>query len=313
MKSKMINRVHVEGWVYDHKLTSKVSGEKSKNPGTTFINGTLDIATDDNCLNIVTIHYTYVTPVTKQGKPNATYNALNAILTDDKTVVKVGKENAVKVRADTSIGLNEFYSDRSGKEELISAKRNEGGFIHIITDALGATEYDRNNFEVDTVITKVREVEADPERKLDAKVIISGYAFDFRNALLPVDFVAYKQSAQDYFLGLEASEKNPTFIKLKGSQVSQTVVRTVIEESAFGDEPDVKEFKNTVREFVVTRATPPYEWDSEDTITAQEMKEALANREITKAEIKQRQDEYNASRSGVKAPTATVTEGDYDF
>lgn len=310
---KMINRSHVEGWVYDHKLTSKVSGEKSKNPGTTFINGTLDIATDDNCLNIVTIHYTYVTPVTKQGKPNATYNALNAILTNEKTVVKVGKENAVKVRADTSIGLNEFYSDRSGKEELISTKRNEGGFIHIITDALGATEYDRNNFEVDTVITKVREVEADPERKLDAKVIISGYAFDFRNALLPVDFVAYKQSAQDYFLGLEASEKNPTFIKLKGSQVSQTVVRTVIEESAFGDEPDVKEFKNTVREFVVTRATPPYEWDSEDTITAQEMKEALANREITKAEIKQRQDEYNASRNGVKAPTAIVTEGDYDF
>ena len=64
---------------------------------------------------------------------------------------------------------------------------------------------------------------------------------------------------------------------------------------------------------MVTRATPPYEWDSEDTITAQEMKEALANREITKAEIKQRQDEYNASRSGVKAPAATVTEGDYDF
>lgn len=309
---KMINKVHIEGWVYDHKLTSKVSGEKAKNPGVTFINGTIDIATDDNCLNIVTIHYSYVTPVTKQNKPNATYNALNAILTDNKTVVKVGKENAVKVRADTSIGLNEFYSDRNGKEELVSAKRNEGGFIHIITDALGEKDTDRNNWEADTVVTKVREVEADPERNLSAKVVISGYMFDFKNALLPVDVVAYKESAQNYFLGLEASESNPTFIKLKGQQVSQVIIRTVTEESAFGDEPDVKEFKNTVREFVVTGALPPYEWDSEESITAQEMKEALASREITKAEIKQRQDEYNASRS-TKAPAAAATEGEYHF
>lgn len=309
---KMINKVHIEGWVYDHKLTSKVAGEKAKNPGVTFINGTVDIATDDNCLNIVTIHYSYVTPVTKQNKPNATFNALNSILTDNKTVVKVGKENAVKVRADTSIGLNEFYSDRSGKEELVSAKRNEGGFIHIITDALSEKDADRNNWEADTVVTKVREIEADPERNLPAKVVISGYMFDFKNALLPVDVVAYKESAQNYFLGLEASESNPTFIKLKGQQVSQVIIRTVTEESAFGDEPDVKEFKNTVREFVVTGALPPYEWDSEESITAQEMKEALASREITKAEIKQRQDEYNASRS-TKAPAAAATEGEYHF
>lgn len=309
---KMINKVHIEGWVYDHKLTSKVAGEKAKNPGVTFINGTVDIATDDNCLNIVTIHYSYVTPVTKQNKPNATFNALNSILTDNKTVVKVGKENAVKVRADTSIGLNEFYSDRSGKEELVSAKRNEGGFIHIITDALSEKDADRNNWEADTVVTKVREIEADPERNLPAKVVISGYMFDFKNALLPIDVVAYKESAQNYFLGLEASESNPTFIKLKGQQVSQVIIRTVTEESAFGDEPDVKEFKNTVREFVVTGALPPYEWDSEESITAQEMKEALASREITKAEIKQRQDEYNASRS-TKAPAAAATEGEYHF
>jgi hypothetical protein len=313
MKSKMINIVNLEGWVYDHKLTKKVSGATSKNPGTEFINGTIDIVTDDAGLNVVTIHYSYVTAVTKQGKSNSTYVALNSIIENEKTVIKVGKENATKVRANTSIGLNEFYSDRTGKEELVSAKRNEGGFIHIITDALEADENKRNTWEADTVITKVREVEADPERKLAAKVIISGYVFDFRNALLPVDFVAYKQSAQDYFLGLEASEKNPTFIKLKGSQISQTVIRTVTEESAFGDEPDVKEFKNTVREFVVTRATPPYEWDSEDTITVQEMKEALANREITKAEIKKRQDDYQASRAAAATTKTTVNDGDYKF
>lgn len=305
---KMINSVRVEGWLYDHNLSVRTAGATSKNPGVSYINGTVDIATDDETLNIVTIHYSYVTPVTKSGKANATYNTLNLIMTEDKSIVKVGKENAIRLRADTSIDLNEFYSDRSGEDQLISAKRNEGGFIHIVTDSLPEKQTERNHWEADTVITKVREVEEDTERQLPSKVIISGYVFNFRNALLPIEVVAYQQSAQDFFLGLEASEKNPTFIKLKGQQISQVTIRTVTEESAFG-EPDVKEYKNTVREFVVTSALPPYEWDSEDTITAREMKELLAAREITKAEIKRRHDEYNAMRG---AKTA-VTAGTYNF
>lgn len=308
---KTINSVHVEGWLYDHKLSQRVTGANSRTPGVEFINGSVDIATDDAALNIVTIHYSYVTAVTKSNKPNATYNALATIMNDNKSIVAVGKENAVKVRADTSIGLNEFYSDRNGTEELVSAKRNEGGFLHIVTDTLDEDEAKRNRWEADTLITKVREVEADPERNLPSKVVVSGYIFDFRNALLPVEFVARKQSAQNYFLGLECSDKNPTFIKLKGQQVSQVTVRRVEEESAF-DEPEVREFKNTVREYVITRATPPYVFDSEDTMTINELKEALANREITKAEIKKRQDEYQATRNA-KTPAATVAEGDYNF
>jgi len=30
----MINRTHVEGYLYQHSLTLKTSGENSKNPGT---------------------------------------------------------------------------------------------------------------------------------------------------------------------------------------------------------------------------------------------------------------------------------------
>ena len=41
---KMINRTRIEGYVYEHKLEKKISGENSKNPGTEFITGTLNIA-----------------------------------------------------------------------------------------------------------------------------------------------------------------------------------------------------------------------------------------------------------------------------
>ena len=55
-------------------LSLRVSGENSKNPGTQFINGTIDIATDDAVTNIVTVHFTYVTPkYAKSGSDNATF------------------------------------------------------------------------------------------------------------------------------------------------------------------------------------------------------------------------------------------------
>ena len=37
MKAKMFNQTHIEGALYQHDLTLKVTGENSKNPGTEFI------------------------------------------------------------------------------------------------------------------------------------------------------------------------------------------------------------------------------------------------------------------------------------
>ena len=131
MKKTMINQSHIEGYLYEHALEVKVTGENSKNPGTTFISGTVSIATDNEMVNIVPVHFTYVTPVTSTGKANATFDSLNNVVNGTfGSVMKHGVENAVKLRIDSAIGLNEFYTDRNGKEELVSAKRNEGGFVH---------------------------------------------------------------------------------------------------------------------------------------------------------------------------------------
>ena len=52
----MLNRTHIEGYLYEHALEKKVTGPNSKNPGTEFISGTVSIATDDAMTNIVPIH-----------------------------------------------------------------------------------------------------------------------------------------------------------------------------------------------------------------------------------------------------------------
>lgn len=306
---KVINKTHIEGPVYQHSLELKVSGPDSKNPGTEFITGNIEIATDDAGINIVPVHFTYTTATFgKSGKVNETFNTLkNFIDGVYKTIMKDGADVATKVRIDSAIGLNEFYADRNGVEEFVSVKRNEGGFVHV-TSTIDENEKNRNTFDVDMVITKVRRVEGDPEKNTTDKVIVGGAIFDFRNNLLPVEFSVVNASGMDYFENLGASNSAPVFTHIKGAQVSETIVRTITEESAFG-EPSVREVKNTRKDFVITWASQdPYLWDDESSITAAEMREAMASRETTMATIKQRNDAWKASR-GQAAPAAPAPGG----
>ena len=306
---KMTNTTHVEGLLYEHKLELRESGPNSKNPGTKFIMGTVDIATDDACTNIVPVHFTYVTATTAKGATNATFTTLSNIV-DGKygSVMANGKDKAVKLRIDSALGLNEFYTERNGQEELVSAKRNEGGFVHV-ADSLAEDETIRNTFKCDMLITGVKEVEADEEKKLPAKAIVRGAIFDFRGSLMPVEFSAVNPNAIKYFVGLGASNASPTFTCVWGRQVSETIVREIRTESAFGED-EVREVKNTRKDFVITGASKePYAWDDESTLTANEVAEAVAARETYLATIKARQDEYKASKNAATAAAAPAKTG----
>lgn len=312
----MINKTHIEGLLYEHALELKTSGPNSKNPGTQFISGTVSIATDNAGVNIVPVHFTYVTATTASGKTNATYGTLKNIIDGViGTVMKDGKDKAGKLRIDSALGLNEFYSDRNGKEELVSAKRNEGGFVHTV-DVLAEDEKTRNTFECDMIITGAVRIDADEEKQLPEKVVVKGAIFDFRKSLLPIEFSAVNPNAMNYFEGLGATSKEPVFTKVWGRQVSETVVKTITEESAFG-EASVREVKNTRRDFVITGAAKePYIWDDESTITVAELNEAISKREVDLAAMKARQDEYKASKQGgaiTPASAITPEKGSFDF
>ena len=306
---KMTNTTHIEGLLYEHKLELRESGPNSKNPGTKFIMGTVDIATDDACTNIVPVHFTYVTATTAKGATNATFTTLSNIV-DGKygSVMANGKDKAVKLRIDSALGLNEFYTERNNQEELVSTKRNEGGFVHV-ADSLAEDETIRNTFKCDMLITGVKEVEADEEKKLPAKAIVRGAIFDFRGALMPVEFSAINPNAIKYFVGLDASNASPVFTCVWGRQVSETIKREIRTESAFGED-EVRIVENSRKDFVITGASKePYAWDDESTLTANEVAEAVANRETYLATIKQRQDEYKASKAAATATAAPAKTG----
>ena len=79
MKS-MVNRSHIEGFIYEHDLQLRESGANSKHPGTKFIMGNLSIATDNDMTNIVPVHLTYVTATNPKGNTNATFGIHNQII-----------------------------------------------------------------------------------------------------------------------------------------------------------------------------------------------------------------------------------------
>lgn len=310
MKKNFINETHIEGWVYEHKLDKKVTGPTSKNPGTEFISGTVSIATDNEMTNIVPVHYTYVVATTKSGSTNNTFTALSNIIDGTwKNVMEHGKDVATKVKIDSAIGVNDFYTQRNGENEptLVSAKRNEGGFIHAETN-LKDDEKERSTFTCDMIITNVIRAEADEENNRPERMTVKGCTFDFLKSIVPIELTVLNPVAMDYFEGLDATNKNPVFTKVWGRQVStvSTVVKT--EESAFG-EAKVTEVQNTRKEWVITgAAAEPYIWDDESTITEAELSEAMTNRETHLAEVLTRWKDYQDSKkAGNGAPT--VKEG----
>ena len=310
MSKAFINKTHLEGWIYEHKLEVKTTGPNSKNPGTEFISGTVSIATDNDCTNVIPVHYTYVTAITSKGKTDPRFSALKNIIDGVwKSVMADGQENATKVNINSTIGINDFYTDRSGEVQLVSAKRNEGGIIQPI-DVLAEDEKVRNTFECDMVITSVTRVEGDPDNDRPDKTVVKGCVFNnFSKALLPVEFSAVNPAAMDYFEGLDVSAKQPVFTKLWGRQISEVVIRKIEEESAFG-EAKVREVRNTRKDWVITGASQePYVWDDESTITVEELNKAMADRETHLAEVKRNWEEYRKSQN----TTSSVPTGGFNF
>ena len=313
---KALNRERVEGRIYDHDLALKtVQNTESKNYGKEFIGGSIDIATDDDNLNIVQVYFTYVTETTSKGNKNATFTALKNIIDNGKTILNNGADNATMVRIDTALALNDFYTQRNGDEVLVSAKRNNGGFVTIV-NSLGDADT-RNTFECDMLINGTKYVEADPEKNIaEDYLVVKGAVFDFRNAILPVEFVVRNANGIKYFESLDASPQNMVFTKVWGKINSETIVTRREEESAFG-EPSVKEYTRTVREWVITGTSKPdsvYEiGDAENGITAEEIKKALADREVYLADVKKKADEYQASKNAGSVVGDTAAAGAFNF
>lgn len=315
--AKFINTEKIEGYVYStgkdfNQLGERVTGENSKNPGTKYIAGDLDIVVDETGINVVTVHYSYVTEFYNNGKSNSTYKALKEIIDNpERTWIKGGKENAFKVQCTgVSLGVNDFIGSDGSK---VAALRNENGFCSIINEFDEQSQ--RNFFKVDMLVTKVTRVEANPEKNIEKDyATISGCVFGYGPKIVPVTFIMKNEKGIKYFEDLDVSNANPTFTNVWGEINCSTEKIIKREESAFG-EAAVQVYDKKVKEYVITGGKPvPYDFGDEDVLTKEDVMQMSQERQVMLAEVEKRYNESKAKKAAKSTTTATtVPDGDFVF
>lgn len=301
------NKCHIEGYIFDHDLQKRTSSK-----GVDYIGGILNVATDENAMNVVPVHFIYVTETySKSGKPNANFAILEKIIEDNNTYSVNGKD-AQKVRIDGNIGVNDFVT-RDG--EMASPKRVVASFIHTMNANEPIYQDKAATFDADMLLTSCvdREVEDG-----DDYVELGGYVFGYQGRLIPVTFSIRDKGGMKYFQDQDISQSNPLCTEVWGNIVSTTIKQEKKIESAFGA-PKVDVTSRTLRAWDIEGcSTEPYEWDSEEFITKAELKKCIEAREEQLADIRKRNEEYRNSQSGKagfpvgKTEKKTSSE-DFDF
>lgn len=292
MRDRWVNEVLIEGYVFNiggnGKMYEGTSGPESKRPNVDYISGTLNIATDEEGINIVPVRFNFVTEKWASGKDNDTWKVLHEVIDTGKTWEKVGKDNAIKVRLQCNVGVNDFPG-RDGN--MVEAKSVDCSFAHFANNGFSEK---RNDFKMDMLIaaTTLQEVEGGADY-----LNLRGYAFNYRGDLIPVTLTVRDKGGINYFENADISNANPMLTNIWGKIVSSTQKIEHEVESAWGA-PQIEYTTRTLRAWEVIGCSPePMEWNDESTITLAEFKKALENRETQKAEAKARFEKRNENNS----------------
>lgn len=308
--NKYKNTVTIEGLLYDHKLEEKVTGSQSKVPNTPYLGGTIDIATDDNLTNIITINFSYVTLSDKR------YPILKGIIDGTyPTVMQKDAGNASAISCSTAIEIKEWFTDteldENGQPALRSVRRLSGGFLNVISRSELRKESQRNKFLLDMVITSSALKEADEERGYPEKMTIKGWMFNYKEEAFPISFSVLHPDAISYFMSQSPSSKEPLFTQVGGYIVSMTTKVNKEIEGAFSTE--IVEYTRTNKDWVVNYSLrEPYDFGGDGVIGFEEIGVKMKQREEYLAELKHQYEE-NKKRKAQASPAANINAGGLEF
>lgn len=299
---KTINRVNIEGLLYEHDLEEKVSGPTANNPGANFIRGSISIQIEEN--NIVTVDVLQF-EMGKKGKDKR-YDKLLSIK-DSNSVVKNGVAQAAKIKISSALDLNDFYNQ---DYELISSLRSFSGFYDIVSSI-----DPKATFETDILITSTTdELEKDEDGLMapNGNLVVNGYIFNYRENIMPVKFTVQNEKGISYFKGLPAN----TFTKVWGKIVTNINKISKTEESAFGEDK-VVEYTKTKKRFIISGANAePYEFGVEGILTVEEVQKAIADRNLYLENEKTRTENYRnqaGTNSAASDKTQNIANSGNDF
>lgn len=320
---KFVNEIKIQGRVFNFGSTEsrmlqvREAGPNSKNPGSKYMRGELNVAIDDEGKNVVPVWYQYEPELwpSKDGGPereNSKYNTLKRLIEEGACWESNGKDAAPIVSLKCEFETNVYFTQ---DEQMRTANRVRGGFINTMPSMSGDKGFATFNVGCVLVNTRLHDEDNDDSKRLE----LQGYAFNFRNEVQPFTFNMRNEAGIQYFIDQDISKANPMVTQIWGNINNIIFDREIVKESAFGD-PLVEKVSTFIRSYDVTGATNKiYDFDDESTITKEEMRSLIKQfDERVERDREYRKNAAAAPKSPVKkgkpAPKKVATnDDDYDF
>jgi hypothetical protein len=263
------NVVTIEGLLLENRIETKdVNGKAA-------ITGEIDIETAEGSAHTIRV-FSYAAK--QDGSENGIYKGLLTVMNEYKSVAKVGRDEADKVRITVgNLGVNEYFGQDG---QLKSFPQLSTNFINRVQ---ANEEYSpKAEFEVEIIVQSVTDEVVKEEETGRAKV--KAFLPVYGGKLVPIEFIVADSGAVDY---IKDNYTKGATAKIFGDIINHVEVTETEVEVGFG-KPQKKVSRKTVREFVITGGTPPYNEDNTKVYNVEVVKKALTEREVYLEQLKNR-------------------------
>ncbi|MGG1444919.1 hypothetical protein ABE354_23290 [Brevibacillus laterosporus] len=275
-----VNEATIEGVLQELRIEEKTVGDKLA------VTGELDIKTDENSVHTVNI---FAYKFNKEGKESGIYKGLNTVKAEYKSIASYSEDEADKVSITAGkLGVNEYFA----QEELKTYPQLSTNFINRLKPN---DEYKpRAEFEVEVYIRSVKdEIKNDEET---GRVLVDTYIPVYGGKVIPFKFVVNDPHAAEY---VKDNYEPGTTATLYGDIINQVHIKTKRVEVGFG-KPQEKITRTSVREYVITGGSDPYDEDDTKAYKKEIIKKAVTEREVYLEEKKNKKESKEAPKTQKK-------------
>lgn len=285
------NKVFIEG------IVSEVNLEIKQINGKDAITGDIVVQISDDAICTVDV---FANKFKKNSNDeNSIFKGLCTVKDEYKSIAKVGKDEADKVRiSGAKLVVNDYYNNAGILKSDVKVQTN---FVNRLKT--GEELNPKATFEVEIFVHKISD-QVDPKtNEVTGNKIISGLVPVYDGKIVPMDFIV---NDPEIIQGVESLYEPGQTIKLYGDvNISITTIKTLVP-VAIGKP---KEVINTVttRELIVTGGSEPYTEDNPNVFSIETIKNAMAVRTEMLEELKKKKDA--PKNSGGKTASSTPKSG----
>ena len=283
------NKVTIEGTV------SEINMEIKQIDGKEGITGDVVIQKNDDSICTVDV-FSY--KFKKDGTENSVFKGLNTIMNEYKSIAKVGKEEADKVRiSGAKLAVNDYYNPAGELKSIVKVQTN---FINRLKP--GEEFNPRADFEVEVFIHKMTDEIDKKTNEVTGRKLISALMPIYDGKIVPVEFIV---ADPDIVRGIESLYEPGQTVKLYGDvNISISTTKTIVP-VAIGKPKEVISTLTT-RELIVTGGSEPYLEDNPNNFNVETIKNAMA---VRTEMLEEKKNKDNKKKSGGKAASSVPKSG----